>query len=125
MAIPSDHIIANFVQPYYTKFAADRAGFVNEYYRTDSTFTFESNTAQGVDAIRAQWSVEHLQTAKLQITTVNAQQSVDGSIIVLVTGLMQLTETDAPMNFAHSMLLKTDAEQKPYCFNDMFKLVYG
>ncbi|KAJ2988851.1 hypothetical protein NUW58_g3764 [Xylaria curta] len=123
-SLAPEDIATQFAGKYYADFQADRKAFVEYFYREHSTLTFESNTLQGVQAIGGKWTEEFLKTAKLQVTTTNAQRAPGGFVIVLVTGLIQLSEGDAPMNFTQSFLISID-EKGVYCHNDLFKLVYG
>ncbi|KAI0969562.1 hypothetical protein F4678DRAFT_463349 [Xylaria arbuscula] len=115
---------AQFAGKYYSDLQADRGAFVQYFYREHSTLTFESNTLQGVQAIGQKWTEDFLKTAKCQISTTNAQRAPGGLVLVLVTGLIQLTEEDAPMQFTQSFLISMD-EKGVFCINDIFKLVYG
>ncbi|KAI2636748.1 hypothetical protein GGS21DRAFT_489508 [Xylaria nigripes] len=123
-SLAPEEIASQFAAKYYQDFQADRSAFVQYFYREHSTLTFESNTLQGISAIGTKWTEEFLKTAKHQITTTNAQRVPGGYVLVLVTGLMQLTESDAPMNYTQSFLISMD-EKGVYCNNDIFKLVYG
>ncbi|KAF2971698.1 hypothetical protein GQX73_g1808 [Xylaria multiplex] len=136
-SLAPEEIAAQFAAKYYADFQADRKNFVEYFYssrlgetpltdaqREHSTLTFESNTLQGVQAIGQKWTEDFLKTAKHQVTTTNAQRAPGGFVIVLVTGLIQLTESDAPMNFTQSFLISID-EKGVFCNNDLFKLVYG
>ncbi|KAI1427858.1 hypothetical protein F5Y12DRAFT_711781 [Xylaria sp. FL1777] len=119
-----DDIATQFAAKYYADFQSDRKAFVELFYREHSTLTFEANTVQGVQAIGQKWTEEFLKTAKHQVTTTNAQRVPGGFVIVLVTGLLQLTENDAPMNFTQSFLISMD-EKGVFCHNDLFRLVYA
>ncbi|KAI1186617.1 nuclear transport factor 2 domain-containing protein [Nemania serpens] len=123
-SLPPEDIAAQFAAKYYADFEVDRKAFVEYFYREHSTLTFESNTHQGVQAIGQKWTEDFLKTAKLRVTTTNAQRAPGGFVIVLVTGLIQLTEADAPMNFTQAFLISLD-EKGVFCHNDLFKLVYG
>lgn len=123
-SLAPEEIANQFAAKYYADFQADRKSFVEYFYREQSTLTFESNTVQGVQAIGGKWTEDFLKTAKLRVTTTNAQRAPGGFVIVLVTGLIQLSETDVPMNFTQSFLISMD-EKGVFCHNDLFKLVYG
>ncbi|KAI1827355.1 nuclear transport factor 2 domain-containing protein [Xylaria intraflava] len=123
-SLPPDDIASQFAGKYYADFQGDRTSFVQYFYREHSTLTFESNMMQGIQAIGTKWTEDFLKTAKHRVTTTNAQRAPGGFVMVLVTGLMQLTENDAPMNFTQSFLISMD-EKGVYCHNDIFKLVYG
>ncbi|KAI1434258.1 nuclear transport factor 2 domain-containing protein [Xylaria sp. CBS 124048] len=123
-SLPPDDIASQFAAKYYADFQSDRAAFVQYFYREHSTMTFESNMMQGISAIGTKWTEDFLKTAKHQITTTNAQRAPGGFVMVLVTGLIQLSESDAPMNFTQAFLISMD-EKGVYCHNDIFKLVYG
>ncbi|KAI3321096.1 nuclear transport factor 2 domain-containing protein [Xylariaceae sp. AK1471] len=123
-SLAPEEIAAQFAGKYYADFQTNRQAFVEYFYREQSTLTFESNTVQGVQGIGEKWTTDFLKTAKHQITTTNAQRAPGGFVIVLVTGLIQLAEGDAAMNFTQSFLISMDAKGV-YCNNDLFKLVYG
>ncbi|GAP91295.1 putative nuclear transport factor 2 [Rosellinia necatrix] len=120
---PQD-IATQFAEKYYSDFQADRVAFVQLFYREVSNLTFESSTYQGIGPIGQKWTEDFLKNAKLKVTTTDAQRGPPGFVIVLVTGLIQLSENDAPMNFAQSFTLAIDAGGV-FCLNDIFKLVYG
>ncbi|KAI1175219.1 hypothetical protein F4777DRAFT_551305 [Nemania sp. FL0916] len=120
---PQD-IAEQFALKYYADFQSDRNAFIQYFYRDHSVLTFENETVEGVQAIAGKWTAEYLKTAKFQVTTKNAQRVPGGFVIVLVTGLIQLTENDAPMNFSQSFLISMD-NKGVFCNNDLFKLVYG
>ncbi|KAI0477397.1 nuclear transport factor 2 domain-containing protein [Xylariaceae sp. FL0804] len=123
--MPPEEVAQQFATAYYNGFQSDRQQFLQQFYRANSTLTFESNTMQGLEPIAAKWMEEFLKTAKFQVSTSNAQKIADNTYFILVTGLIQLSENDAPMNYAQTWLLTQDAEGRPYCMNDIFKLVYG
>ncbi|KAI1363387.1 hypothetical protein F5Y08DRAFT_309566 [Xylaria arbuscula] len=123
-SLAPEEIAAQFAGKYYADFQSNRQAFVEYFYREHSTLTFESNTLQGIQAIGQKWTEDFLKTAKHQVTTTNAQKVPGGFVLVLVTGLIQLTETDAPMNFTQSFLISID-DKGVFCNNDIFKLVYG
>ncbi|KAI1329485.1 nuclear transport factor 2 domain-containing protein [Xylariaceae sp. FL0255] len=123
-SLAPEQIATQFAQKYYADFEANRQAFVQYFYRDHSTLTFESNTLQGVQAIGTKWTDEFLKTAKMVVTTTDAQRAPGGFVIVLVTGRLQLSENDAPMNFTQSFLITMD-DNGVYCYNDIFKLVYG
>ncbi|KKO96718.1 nuclear transport factor 2 domain-containing protein [Trichoderma harzianum] len=145
--LPPDELASQFASKYYGDLQADRDSFVKLYYvcsppackppgvmhlrqsplttfqRENSTLTFESETCQGVEAIRQKWTAPYLDTARYQITTTNAQRVSGDFVMILVTGLIQLTENDAAIPFAHSFLINMDSYGF-FCNNDVFKLVY-
>ncbi|KAI1301072.1 hypothetical protein F5Y03DRAFT_362902 [Xylaria venustula] len=123
-SLAPEEIASQFAGKYYSDLQADRTAFVQYFYRENSTLTFESTTLQGVQAIGHKWMEEFLKTAKCQVSTTNAQRAPGGLVLVLVTGLIQLTEEDAPMQFTQSFLISMD-EKGVFCVNDIFKLVLG
>ncbi|KAI1341159.1 nuclear transport factor 2 domain-containing protein [Xylariaceae sp. FL0016] len=128
--------VANQVSArYFELLQSDKKAFIETFYRNHSSLTFESNTLNGLEAIGGKWTEPFVANAKFQVTTANAQHVIHpgidnnqlGLTLVQITGLMQLSADDAPMNFTSSLLLAIDADSKgtPYCLRDIFKLVYG
>ncbi|KAJ3956348.1 Nuclear transport factor 2 [Colletotrichum tropicale] len=62
---------------------------------------------------------------KHQVSTLDAQPSLEGGIVILVTGQLLVDEEQRPMNYTQAFQLMRDPTGNYFVFNDLFKLVYG
>ncbi|GJD00931.1 nuclear transport factor 2 [Colletotrichum higginsianum] len=89
-----------FIEFYYNQFDSDRKGLSSLY-----SLPF--------------------QKVKHQVTTLDAQPTLEGGIIILVTGQLLVDEEQRPMNYTQAFQLLRDPSGNYFVFNDIFKLVYG
>ncbi|KAI0467530.1 nuclear transport factor 2 domain-containing protein [Xylaria cf. heliscus] len=113
-----------FATKFYNDFNTDREEFIRYFYREHSTLTFESNIAQGIEAIGQKWFNDFPKTATMTVTTKDAQRVPGGLVLVVVTGLLKLVADEKGLNFTQSFIISID-EKGVFCYNDVFKLVYG
>ncbi|KAL2390490.1 Nuclear transport factor 2 [Blastomyces gilchristii] len=62
--------------------------------------------------------VKHVQS------TIDAQPTEEGGVVVLVIGALMVDEEQKPMNYSQLFHLRPDGMGKYYVFNDVFRLVY-
>ncbi|KAG0173169.1 Nuclear transport factor 2 [Apophysomyces sp. BC1034] len=117
-------IASQFVNFYYQTFDADRNGLA-ALYRNQSMLTFEGQQTSGVTNIVEK--LVSLPFAKVahKVTTIDAQPSTaNGSIIVIVTGVLLIDEEQNPQMFSQTFQLVPEGGSY-YVFNDIFRLNYG
>ncbi|CCF47766.1 nuclear transport factor 2 [Colletotrichum higginsianum] len=124
MADNFEEIAKQFIEFYYNQFDSDRKG-LSSLYREQSMLTFESASSLGVNSIVEKLSSLPFQKVKHQVTTLDAQPTLEGGIIILVTGQLLVDEEQRPMNYTQAFQLLRDPSGNYFVFNDIFKLVYG
>lgn len=115
-----------FVQQYYAMFDGDvthRAGIANFYSDTDSLLTFEGQPFMGKAKISDKLSQLTFQKILHQIETCDCQPTVDGGVVVLVTGHLN-TDDDPPHRFSQTFVLKP-ANNTYFVQHDLFRLCLG
>ncbi|KAH7021016.1 nuclear transport factor 2 domain-containing protein [Microdochium trichocladiopsis] len=123
MAQNFEEVAKQFVEYYYNQFDSDRTG-LSALYRDGSMLTFESSASFGVATIVEKLVSLPFQKVKHQVSTLDAQPSVSGGVLVLVTGQLLVDEEQRPMNYTQTFQLMPDGGSF-YVLNDLFKLVYG
>ncbi|KAH8666332.1 nuclear transport factor 2 [Xylariales sp. PMI_506] len=124
MASNFEDVAKQFVNFYYAQFDNDRKQ-LGPLYRENSMLTFESSASLGGPAIVEKLAALPFQSVKHQVSTLDAQPSVNGGVLVLVTGQLLVDEEQRPMNYAQAFQLMPDGNNSFFVFNDVFKLVYG
>jgi len=118
-------IAKQFTDYYYATFSSDRKG-LKALYREHSMLTFEGVPIQGFTSIAEK--LESLPFTKVQhkITTLDAQPSSPSvaSLLVSVTGLLLVDDSENPLNFSQVFHLIPE-NGSYYVFNDIFRLNYG
>ncbi|OJJ71897.1 hypothetical protein ASPBRDRAFT_43269 [Aspergillus brasiliensis CBS 101740] len=117
------NIAQQFVQFYYQTFDSDRQQLAG-LYRDNSMLTFETSSQMGVAPIMEKLMGLAFQKVQHQISTLDAQPSVNGSIIVMVTGALLVDEEARPMNYTQTFTLSPEGGSY-YVFNDIFRLIMG
>lgn len=124
MATPSE-IASQFVQFYYEKFDTDRSQLA-PLYRDHSMLTFEASEFAGTANIVKK--LQELPFAKVthQVQTLDAQPSnpSNPSLLVLVTGALQVDGEANPLKFSQAFHLVQE-NGTYFVLNDVFRLVYG
>ncbi|PGH29645.1 hypothetical protein GX50_07603 [[Emmonsia] crescens] len=131
-------VAEHFVKFYYTAFDSikrtnnkdDEKEVVDEgrdglraLYRDESMLTFETVCVSGTNAIMEQLMGMPFQKVKHVQSTVDAQPTEEGGVVILVTGALMIDEEQKPMNYSQVFHLRRDGASY-YVFNDIFKLVY-
>ncbi|KAH6658861.1 nuclear transport factor 2 [Plectosphaerella plurivora] len=125
MATPNfEEVAKQFVEFYYNQFDSDRKGLAN-LYRDQSMLTFESASVLGVSPIVEKLSGLPFEKVKHQVSTLDSQPTVEGGILILITGQLLVDEEQRPMNFSQTFQLMRDPSGNYFVFNDIFKLVFG
>ncbi|KAH7349562.1 nuclear transport factor 2 [Plectosphaerella cucumerina] len=125
MATPNfEEVAKQFVEFYYNQFDSDRKGLSN-LYRDQSMLTFESASVLGVNPIVEKLSGLPFEKVKHQVSTLDSQPTVEGGILILITGQLLVDEEQRPMNFSQTFQLMRDPSGNYFVFNDIFKLVFG
>jgi len=117
--------VANqFTTFYYTTFDNDRSQ-LQPLYRDNSMMTFETNQVEGAAKIIEK--LVNLPFAKVQhkASTIDAQPAgPDGSIIVLVTGLLLIDGGEHPQTYSQTFHLMPEGGTY-FVLNDIFRLIYA
>ncbi|KAF8162877.1 nuclear transport factor 2 [Crassisporium funariophilum] len=118
-------IAKQFVDFYYDTFAKSRAD-LKALYRPNSMLSFEGSQFQGADGITEKLLGLPFQKVQHKVTTLDAQPSSPAvaSMIVSVTGLLLVDDSENPLNFSQVFQLIPDGTSY-YVFNDIFRLNYG
>ncbi|KAI5295928.1 Nuclear transport factor 2 [Ascosphaera acerosa] len=117
-------VAQQFVQYYYKTFDENRAG-LSGLYRNESMLTFETSSQQGTEAILEKLTSLPFSRVAHKVSTLDAQPTQNGGILVLVTGALLVDAEERPMNYTQSFLLLPDGAGSYFVYNDVFRLVYG
>jgi len=120
-------ITKEFTNFYYQTFSEDRRK-LHALYRPQSMLTFEGTQIQGAEAIVEKLVSLPFQKVQHKVTTLDAQPSSTTvpSLLVSVTGLLLVDDSENPLNFSQVFqLLPSEDGQSFYVFNDIFRLNYG
>lgn len=116
--------IAQFTDFYYSTFDSDRSS-LSGLYRNESMLTWEGSPIQGVSSIIEKLTSLPFQKVEHKVSSLDAQPgSPNGDIIVLITGLLVVDDSEQPLQFSQVFHLIPD-NGSYYVFNDVFRLVYG
>uniref|UniRef100_A0A7S0EKA9 NTF2 domain-containing protein n=1 Tax=Hanusia phi TaxID=3032 RepID=A0A7S0EKA9_9CRYP len=106
-------------------FDTNRAAIRN-LYQDNSMLTFEGEKFQGVEAISQKLNGLQFQTVEHEIVTSDYQPTNGGGILVFVCGHLKVDGSEHPMKFSQVFsLMPLPGGQGYYCFNDVFRLIYG
>ncbi|KAI9850287.1 MAG: Nuclear transport factor 2 [Thelocarpon superellum] len=123
---PKDYknIAVTFAHHYYTTFDSNRAALAT-LYRPHSMLTYSGQEFQGGPAIAEKLvSLPFEQVVHANndgYFEVHSQPSLNGGILVMVTGLMHVDQ-DPPMKYCQTFQLMPEG-QIWYVFNDIFRTV--
>ncbi|OJJ39179.1 hypothetical protein ASPWEDRAFT_36907 [Aspergillus wentii DTO 134E9] len=113
-----------FVQFYYNTFDTARPN-LQGLYRDESMLTFETSSILGAANIIEKLTSLPFEKVQHQVSTLDAQPSRDGAIIVMVTGALLVDQEQRPMNYSQTFFLHPDGQGSYFVFNDIFRLVYS
>ncbi|EKM83103.1 hypothetical protein AGABI1DRAFT_125583 [Agaricus bisporus var. burnettii JB137-S8] len=116
-------LAAQFTQFYYPTFAANRAGLA-ALYRDDSKLTWEGGQVVGQAAIVEKLTTLPFQKVEHKVLTTDMQPMENNNLIIVVTGLLVVDDSQNPLQFSQAFVLK-QVEQSFYVQNDVFRLNYG
>ncbi|RYP18805.1 hypothetical protein DL767_009756 [Monosporascus sp. MG133] len=118
-----EKIAKDFVDFYYAQFDSNRT-LLSALYREHSMLTFESTAHLGTTAIVQKLMDLPFESVKHEVETRDAQPSINGGILVLVTGRLLVDGQERPMNFTQAFQLMPEGGSY-FVYNDIFKLVFG
>ncbi|EEY23205.1 nuclear transport factor 2 [Verticillium alfalfae VaMs.102] len=96
MSTPNfEEVAKQFVEFYYNQFDSDRKGLTS-LYREQSMLTFESSSVLGATPITEKLSSLPFEKVKHQVSTLDSQPTVEGGIIILITGQLLVDEEQRP-----------------------------
>ncbi|CAL1703464.1 unnamed protein product [Somion occarium] len=118
-------IAKQFTDFYYTTFDTNRQG-LQSLYRDHSMMTWEGSPIQGAAAIVEKITSLPFTKVQHKVTTLDAQPSSPTipSLIVSVTGLLVIDDSENPLQFSQIFQLIPDGSSY-YVYNDIFRLNYG
>ncbi|EEH04933.1 nuclear transport factor 2 [Histoplasma capsulatum G186AR] len=120
----ADLTAEEFVKFYYETFDGEKRDGLSTLYRDKSMLTFETSCVQGSDAIIKQLMSLPFQKVQHVHSTIDAQPTEEGGVVVLVIGALMVDEETKPMNFSQHFHLRPNGSGSYYVYNDIFKLVY-
>uniref|UniRef100_A0A7S3J6U0 NTF2 domain-containing protein n=2 Tax=Euplotes harpa TaxID=151035 RepID=A0A7S3J6U0_9SPIT len=94
-----------------------------DLYTDDSMLTYEGEPIKGVESIMAK--LGSLPEIRHQVTTFDAQPSVNDGILCMIGGDLFIDGSDNPVKFAQTFHLQKGGKFEYYCLNDVFRLNYG
>ncbi|KAF8352272.1 nuclear transport factor 2 [Amanita rubescens] len=118
-------IAIQFTDFYYSTFDQDRSNLM-PLYRDESMLSWEGTPIMGRAAIVEKLTNLPFQKVVHKVTTRDAQPSNPSvaSLIVCVTGLLIVDDSENPLQFSQVFHLIPDAGTF-YVLNDIFRLNYG
>jgi hypothetical protein len=116
-------VAQQFVEFYYKTFDENRANLA-ALYRSESMLTFENSSHQGSASILEKLTALPFQKVVHQVSTLDAQPSNQGGILVMVTGALLVDEEQKPMSYTQAFQLLPDGAGSYFVFNDIFRLVF-
>nr|GLL23998.1 nuclear transport factor 2 [Ipomoea trifida] len=115
----------SFVDHYYHLFDNDRPS-LGSLYQPTSMLTFEGQKLQGGEDICAKLNALPFGQCRHVVSTVDSQpSSLDGGIIIFVSGSLLLPGEEHPLRFSQMFHLIPTAEGSFFVQNDVFRLNYG
>ncbi|XP_042188412.1 nuclear transport factor 2 [Callorhinchus milii] len=114
-----EQVGAGFVQVYYQQFDTNRSE-LGSLYGESSCLTWEGQQFQGKTAIMEKINSLPFQKIQHSVTTHDHQPTVDGSVLTMVVGQLQVDD-DPVMGFQQLFVLK-NMDKRWICMNDMFRL---
>ncbi|ELR17780.1 nuclear transport factor 2, putative [Acanthamoeba castellanii str. Neff] len=115
-----EEIAKAFANHYYNIFDTDRKNLAS-LYQDHSMLTFENDKIQGKNNI-----VNKLLQIKHAITTIDAQPTAGGGILVFVCGNLAIDNSNQPLKFSQVFSLMPIQGQQGgfFVLNDLFRLNY-
>jgi len=117
-------VAQQFTDFYYQSFDTNRSSLA-PLYRDSSMLTFEGSPIKGAAAIIEKLTSLPFQKVQHKVTTLDAQPSSSvASLIVNVTGLLIVDDSENPLQFSQVFHLIPEGGSY-YVLNDIFRLNYG
>ncbi|EAS32596.1 nuclear transport factor 2 [Coccidioides immitis RS] len=117
-------VAQQFVEFYYKTFDENRAN-LTALYRHESMLTFETSSVQGATGIAEKLEGLPFQKVAHRVSTLDAQPTRDGGILVMVTGALLVDEEQKPLSYSQTFQLLPDGAGSYFVLNDIFRLVYS
>ncbi|KAJ6011191.1 nuclear transport factor NTF-2 [Penicillium sp. IBT 35674x] len=116
-------IAKDFVTFYYTNFDNKRQELA-VLYREQSNLTFEEADVQGAAAIMEKITTLGFNQVRHEVTSIDAQPSPAGGLIVTVVGGLITDGEERPQNFVQTFYLMPEANGGFWVANDIFRLTF-
>merc|ERR1719230_288333 len=97
-----------FVQHYYQTFDSNRQQLA-PLYNNESLLTFEDEQHQGAPNIVQKLASLPFQKVQHQVVKCDCQPTVDGGVLIFVTGNLVVDDNQNPLKFAQVFQLRTNA----------------
>lgn len=121
----SDTVAKQFCQYYYATFDQDRRK-LSSIYRDASMMTYENDKAVGVNNIINLLGNLKFNKVQHKVTSIDAQPSGSGGILVYVTGDLKVDDCPNALKFGQMFqLIPNQNKTNFWVHNDIFKLNYG
>lgn len=122
MADP-DAVAKAFTDHYYNTFDTNRSGLTG-LYQDQSLLSFEGQKFQGSQQIMQKLTTLPFQQCKHHVSSIDAQPSIGGGLIVFVTGQLLPEGETNPLKFSQTFhLMPTGGSY--VVTNDLFRLNYA
>lgn len=120
-----EEIAKAFANHYYNIFDTDRKNLAS-LYQDHSMLTFENDKIQGKNNIVNKLLNLPMQQIKHAITTIDAQPTAGGGILVFVCGNLAIDNSNQPLKFSQVFSLMPIQGQQGgfFVLNDLFRLNY-
>jgi len=125
-----------FIKQYYLILSANNS-FIHKFYKDDSRISFSPNSNapavsqpfSSLENVEEKFSWAANSRVDFANGSIDAQESVGGGILVVVTGEMFLEGTAEKKLFVQTFFLKDDGKRAPrrnyFVFNDVFRFLDG
>ncbi|KAG2601268.1 hypothetical protein PVAP13_5KG578800 [Panicum virgatum] len=122
-----DAVARAFVDYYYRTFDADRGALAALYAPHTSVLSFEGHAVAGAEEIGRKLAQLPFGQCRHSVSTVDCQPSPSfpGSILVFVSGHLQLAGEDHQLRFSQMFQLVPNEQGSFFVQNDIFRLNYG
>ncbi|KAI7839551.1 hypothetical protein COHA_006678 [Chlorella ohadii] len=123
MAGDPEAVAKAFTDHYYSTFDTARPNLAG-LYQDQSMLTFEGQKFQGTQAIMGKLTSLPFQACKHHISSLDAQPSLSGGVLVFVTGQLLPEGETNPLKFSQTFHL-APVGGSFVVTNDLFRLNYG
>ncbi|RLM92014.1 hypothetical protein C2845_PM08G27880 [Panicum miliaceum] len=122
-----DAVARAFVEYYYRTFDANRGALAALYGPHTSVLSFEGHAVAGAEDIGRKLAQLPFDQCRHSVSTVDCQPSPSfpGSILVFVSGNLQLAGEDHQLRFSQMFQLVPNEQGSFFVQNDIFRLNYG
>ncbi|RLN22378.1 hypothetical protein C2845_PM07G26790 [Panicum miliaceum] len=122
-----DAVARAFVEYYYRTFDANRGALAALYGPHTSVLSFEGHAVAGAEEIGRKLAQLPFDQCRHSVSTVDCQPSPSfpGSILVFVSGNLQLAGEGHQLRFSQMFQLVPNEQGSFFVQNDIFRLNYG